>query len=99
MSNLDKNSEGGRKALDMGDCSINISDGSELELTLSKKISSYFESNFQIFLFSCISKTSILKVHDVLHWINVLVMKTFSKNAKYILYPNILYFVNKSYLH
>ena len=67
MSNLDKNSEGGRKALDMGDCSINISDGSELELTLSKKISSYFESNFQIFLFSCISKTSILKVHDVLH--------------------------------
>ena len=65
MSNLDKNREGGRKALDMGDCSINISDGSELELTLSKKGSSYFESNFQIFLFSCIWKTS--KGHDVLH--------------------------------
>ena len=51
MSNLDKNREGGRKALDMGDCSINISDGSELELTLSKKGSSYLKAISKYFCF------------------------------------------------
>ena len=62
--------EGGRKALDMGNGSINIWDRSELEWAWSKKSSLYFENNFPIFLLSDISNTLIFKVHDVLHWMN-----------------------------
>ena len=62
------NIEGGREGLAMGNCSINIKDGSGLELDWSKESSSYFENNFSIFLLSGISNTSIFKVHDVLHW-------------------------------
>ena len=39
---FDRDGEGGRKALGMGNCRINIWDGSELELAWSKKCSSYF---------------------------------------------------------
>ena len=62
----------------MVNCSINIWDGSKLELAWSKKSSSYFENNFPIFLLSCISNTSNFQVHDVLHWVSFLVKKTFS---------------------
>ena len=46
-----------REALSMGNCSINIWDGSELELALCKKSSSYFGNNFPTFLLSGISNT------------------------------------------
>ena len=71
----DRDSEGGREALGLRNCSVNIWDGSELELTWSKKSSSFFENNFAIFLLSGISKSSICKVCDVLH--NFLLTKTF----------------------
>ena len=74
----DRYSEGGREALGMGNCSVNIWDGSELELTWSKKSSSFFENNFPISLLSGISNTSICKVRGVLHWVNFLLTKTFS---------------------
>ena len=48
--------------------SINIWGGSAVELAWFKKSSSYFESNFPIFLLFGISNTSIFKVRDVLHW-------------------------------
>ena len=50
-----RDGEGNRKALDMGNCSVNIWDGSEFELAWSKKSSSYFENYFPIFLLSDIS--------------------------------------------
>ena len=62
----------------MGNRSISIWDGSELELAWSKKSSSYFGNNFPRFLSSGIPNTSIFQVGDVLHWIIFLVMKTFS---------------------
>ena len=65
-----RDDEGGRKALDMWNCNINIWDKSELKLAWSKKSSSYFENNFPIFLLSDISNTLIFKVRDVLHWVN-----------------------------
>ena len=37
-----RDGEGGMKALDMGNCSINIWDESEFELVWSKKSRSYF---------------------------------------------------------
>ena len=43
---FDKDVGGGRKAPGMGNCSINIRDGSEVELAWFKKNSSYFEINF-----------------------------------------------------
>ena len=75
---FDRDNEGDRETLDKGNCSINIWDGSELQLAWSKKSCSNFENNFQMFLLCGISKTSILKVSDVLHWVNFLVTKTFS---------------------
>ena len=42
--------EGGREALGMGICNINIWDGSELELAWSKKSSSDFKNSCPIFL-------------------------------------------------
>ena len=68
----------GRKTLGIGNCSINIWDGSELELAWLKKKSSYFENNFPILLLSGISNTSIFKVCDILHWVNLLLMKIFT---------------------
>ena len=68
--NFGRDSEGGRIALDMGKCSINIWDRSELELAWSKKNSSYFENNFPIFLLPDILNTLVFKVRDVLHWVN-----------------------------
>ena len=62
----------------LGNCSINIWDGSELELAWSKESSSKFENNFPIFLLSLISNQSVFKVREVLHWVIFLVMKTFS---------------------
>ena len=62
----------------LGNCSINIWDGSELELAWSNKSSSKFENNFSIFLLSLISNPSVFDVRDVLHWVIFLVMKTFS---------------------
>ena len=44
-----RHDEAGRKALDMGNYSHNIWDGSELELAWSNKSSSYFENYFPIF--------------------------------------------------
>ena len=75
---LDKDGEGRREALGMGNHSINIWDGSELELACSNKSSSYFKSNFPIFLLYAIWNTSIFKMRDVLHWVHLFVMKTFS---------------------
>ena len=69
-----------REALGMGNCSINIWDGSEPELAWSKKSSSYFENDFPIYLLSDISNPSMLKVSDVLHWVSFLVMYTFTNN-------------------
>ena len=43
---LDRSGERGRKVLGMGNGSINIWDGSELELAWSKESSSYYENNF-----------------------------------------------------
>ena len=57
---FDRDGEGGREALGMGNCCVNVWDGSELELAWSKKGSSYFGNNFPIFLLSGISNTSIL---------------------------------------
>ena len=75
---FDRDDEGIREVLGVGNCIINIWDGSELRLAWSKKSSSYFENNFPIFLLSGISNTLICKVCDVLHWVNFLLMKTFS---------------------
>ena len=58
--------------------SINVWDGSELELAWYSESSSYFDSNFPIFSLSVISNASTLKVRDVLHWVNLLVMETFA---------------------
>ena len=63
---LDRDDEGGREALGVGNCGINIWDRSELELAWSKKTSLYFENNFPIFLLSGISNTLICKVRDAL---------------------------------
>ena len=71
---LDKDVEGGSEALGMGNRSINIWDGSKLELAWSDKSSSYFENNFTIFLSYGISNTLIFKGRDVLLWVNLLVM-------------------------
>ena len=49
----------------MGNCSINILDGSKWELAWSKESSSYLENSFSIFILSGISSTSIFKLHDV----------------------------------
>ena len=59
-------------------CTINIWDGSELEIAWSKKSSSYFEMNFPIFLLYVILNTTIFKVRDILHWVDLLAIKTFS---------------------
>ena len=67
---LDRDGEGGREALAMGNCSIDIWDGSELELALSKKNSSNFENNFPICLLAGILNVSIFKVLHVSHWVN-----------------------------
>ena len=75
---FDRDGEGNREALGMANCSINIWDGSELELAWSKKSSLFFENNFSIFLLSGVSNASTFKVRDILHWVNFLVMKTFS---------------------
>ena len=69
--------EGGRKALSVGN-RVSIF-GMDLELGWSRKSCSYWENNFQTFLLSGISNTSICKVRDVLCWLNVLLTKTFSK--------------------
>ena len=73
-----RDGEGDREALGVGNRSINIWDGSELELAWSKKSSSYFENNFPIILSSGISNASMFKVVDALHWVTFLLMKTFS---------------------
>ena len=73
---FDRDGEGGREALGMGNCSIIIWYGSELESAWSKKDTLYFENNFPTFLLSGILNPSIFKVCDVLHWVNFLVMKT-----------------------
>ena len=67
---FNRDGEGGREALAMGNCSLDIWDGSELELAWSKKNSSNFEDNFPIFSLSGILSASIFKVLDVSHWVN-----------------------------
>ena len=67
---VDKDVERGTEALGMGNCCINIWDGSELELAWTKKNSSYFENNFPVFSLSANSNTLPFKVCDVLHWVN-----------------------------
>ena len=71
---FDRDGEKGREVLGTGFCSINISDGSKLELALPKKSSPYFENVFLILLLSGISDTSTFKLRGV----NFLVMKIFS---------------------
>ena len=63
-----RDGEGGREALGIENCSIIISDSSELKLAWSKKSSSCFVNNFQIFLLFGILNRSIFKVRDVLRW-------------------------------
>ena len=75
---FDRDGEVGSEALGMGNRSINISDGSELDLAWSKKSSLYIKNNFPIFLLSGISNTSIFKELDFLSRVNFLVMKIFS---------------------
>ena len=58
---LDKDGEGSKEALGMGNRSIKIWDESELELDWSNKSSWYFENNFLIFLLYGISNTSTLR--------------------------------------
>ena len=70
---FDGHGEGGSEAY-----YLNIWDGSEQELAWFKKSSSYFVNNFSIILLSGISDTSIIKMRDVLHWVNFLSVKTFS---------------------
>ena len=53
-SRFNRDGEVGREARGMGNSSINIWDGSELELAWSKESSSYFEDNFPIFLLSVV---------------------------------------------
>ena len=77
MVKFDRDGEGGREALGMGNCSINIQDKLELELASSKKSSSSFANNFPILLLPGISNSSIFKMCDVLNRVNFLVMKTF----------------------
>ena len=48
---FDRDNEWGREVLGVENCSINIWDGSELELAWSKKSSSYFENNFYDLVF------------------------------------------------
>ena len=62
-----RDDEGSRKALGVGNCSINIWDGSEQELAWSKKSSSYFGNIFPTFLLSGILNTLICTERDVLH--------------------------------
>ena len=62
----------------MGNRGINVWDGWQLKLAWSNKSSSYFESNFAIFLSSVFSNTSTFKERNVLHWVNLLVMITFA---------------------
>ena len=76
MVKFDRDGEEGREALRVGNCSIHIWDGSEMELAWCKKNGSYLENNFQIFLLSGISNTLICKVRDVLCWLNFLSTKT-----------------------
>ena len=67
---FDKDGERGREAQRMGNRSINMWDGLELEFTWSKKSSSYFENNFLILLLPGVLNTSIFKARDVLQGIN-----------------------------
>ena len=53
--------EGGKEALNVENCNINIWHGSELELAWSKKSSSYVEKNFPKFLLFDIMNTSPCK--------------------------------------
>ena len=66
---FDRVGEEGSEALGMENCSINIWDGSDLELALSKNSSSYFENNFPIFLLSSILNSSIHRVHRYIWYI------------------------------
>ena len=83
---FERDGERGWEALGMGNCNINIWDGSELELAWSRKNSSYFENDFPIFLWTVILNNLIFKVRNVLHWVNFLVMKTFSNIFRSTLY-------------
>ena len=96
-----KDGEGGREALVVRNCGINIWDGLELKLAWSKKSSSYIENNFPIFLLSGISNTSISKVSDVLHRVHFLETKTFSNSFRSLIIFYIHFFsiiANKFYL-
>ena len=52
-----KDGDGGREALGMVNCSVNIWDRSKLELAWPKESSLYFENKYPIFLLSGISNT------------------------------------------
>ena len=73
---FDRVGEQGSEALGMENCSINIWDGSDLELALSKNNSSYFENNFPIFLLSSILNYRYIEYIDtfdtsnIIHWVN-----------------------------
>ena len=69
----DRDGEGSREALNMGNCRINIWDVSELELLAWSK-----KSNIPIFLLCGILNISICKMCDVLHWVYSLLTKNFS---------------------
>ena len=66
---FDSDGEKRREAIGTGNCSINIWDGSELELGLPRKSSLYFGNVFLILLSSGISNITTFKLHDVLHWV------------------------------
>ena len=55
------------EAVGMRNCSLDIWDGSELELARSKKSNSYFEKNMPI---GGVLNTSIFTVRDASHWLD-----------------------------
>ena len=67
MVKFDRDGEGCMEAVGMRNCSLDIWDGSELELARSKKSNSYFEKNMPI---GGVLNTSIFTVRDASHWLD-----------------------------
>ena len=63
---FDRDGAGGKEAVGMEYCSINIRDGSELKLARSRENSSYSESKFPVFLLSNNSNKSIFNAYNFL---------------------------------
>ena len=66
----DRDGEGGREALGVENCSINIWDGSELQLAWSKKSSSYFKhSNTALLCYPChvnLCESNVVEIFELI---------------------------------